>query len=444
MTQLLTCQLSPMFLYKEMTFRISKHGGTRLYYLPVKYLKKMPWTVCTKLRYESLLSIRLYLAMHNQEIDRDRPMPSCQRLKMLVRRHIDRMIRTRNFRAWIERIETGVLLKSHKGKNLSVERRMGKCYQWKVNGAQTQIDGRKPSKGMGPTRENPTGRKRQKPCKHYFKGTCTNPSCNCWDPPTCQNYIFKLGSKCGESCPFRHTDVDRRPNKKLKRSGGKGSVALLMKSFQLGCVSQDTESPKTSVPRKSGSNRAVTCSTWHHTNSGKKGSIARGYAKGANLQNAIRVLLHLRKEQWMKPCNKNDAPAEKHGTWRKHIHQLKSKDRATFYFATEAWVMLAPSSKKSRGGRNSGRFWSINAHAEQKKGLSLGELEPLRKSRNPTTAVTANGEVQTSQDAQVYVHGLELFVTVHILEHTPAVLSSGKLCEEHGYTCELASVKCHS
>ena len=56
----------------------------------------------------------------------------------------------------------------------------------------------------------------------------------------------------------------------------------------------------------------------------------------------------------------------------------------------------------------------------------------------------ANGEVQTNEEAQVYVHGHELFVTVQILKHTPAVLSSGKLCEEHGFTCELASVKSHS
>ena len=181
---------------------------------------------------------------------------------------------------------------------------------------------------MGPRRDTPTGRKRQKLCKNYLKGTCANPSCNCWDPPACENHISKSGCKFGELCPFRHTEVDRRPSKKSKKSGGKGSVASLMKSFQLGCVSQDSESPKMSDLRKSGkvgSNRAVTCSkgTWHHKNSGKKGSISRGYAKGANLQNAIRVLLHLRKEQWMKPCNKNDAPAEKHGTWRKHIHQLK-------------------------------------------------------------------------------------------------------------------------
>ena len=50
-------------------------------------------------------------------------MPSYQRLKTMVRRHIDQMIRTRNFKAQNERIETGVLVNSHKGRNVSVERR---------------------------------------------------------------------------------------------------------------------------------------------------------------------------------------------------------------------------------------------------------------------------------------------------------------------------------
>lgn len=57
----------------------------------------------------------------------------------------------------------------------------------------------------------------------------------------------------------------------------------------------------------------------------------------------------------------------------------------------------------------------------------------------PTTVITANGEVQTSEEAQVDVHDLELFVTMQILEDMPAVLSLGKLCEEHRYSYEWAS-----
>ena len=46
----------------------------------------------------------------------------------------------------------------------------------------------------------------------------------------------------------------------------------------------------------------------------------------------------------------------------------------------------------------------------------------------------ANGEVQTNEEAQVHA-----FVTVQILDDTPAVLSLGKLCGELGYICEWAS-----
>ena len=47
----------------------------------------------------------------------------------------------------------------------------------------------------------------------------------------------------------------------------------------------------------------------------------------------------------------------------------------------------------------------------------------MRISKNPTTVMTANGEVQTREEATVNVKQLDLFVTVMLLEETPAVLS---------------------
>ena len=44
-----------------------------------------------------------------------------------------------------------------------------------------------------------------------------------------------------------------------------------------------------------------------------------------------------------------------------------------------------------------------------------------------TSRMTANGEVQTREEATVFVKELDLFVTVMLLEETPAVLSLGKL-----------------
>ena len=52
--------------------------------------------------------------MNNQELNRDKGTPSYQRLRTMVRQHIDQT-RTRNFKARNERIETGVLVKRYKG-----------------------------------------------------------------------------------------------------------------------------------------------------------------------------------------------------------------------------------------------------------------------------------------------------------------------------------------
>ena len=62
------------------------------------------------------------------------------------------------------------------------------------------------------------------------------------------------------------------------------------------------------------------------------------------------------------------------------------------------------------------------------------ELETVTTSRSPTTVITANGEVQTHEEATVYVKEFDIFLTNKVLDHTPAVLSLGKLCDEHGYS----------
>ena len=71
-----------------------------------------------------------------------------------------------------------------------------------------------------------------------------------------------------------------------------------------------------------------------------------------------------------------------------------------------------------------------------RKDLNSAELETVKVSRCPTSVITANGEVQTHEEATGYVRELDIFLTVKILENTPAVLSLGKLCENHGYSNE--------
>ena len=75
-------------------------------------------------------------------------------------------------------------------------------------------------------------------------------------------------------------------------------------------------------------------------------------------------------------------------------------------------------------------------HMISKKDLSDAEMDTLTKSCSPTIVITANGEVQTHEEAIVYVKELDVFLTMKVLENTPAVLSLGKLCDENGYSNE--------
>ena len=46
-------------------------------------------------------------------------------------------------------------------------------------------------------------------------------------------------------------------------------------------------------------------------------------------------------------------------------------------------------------------------HMVSKKDLDSAELETMRTSRSPTTVMTANGEVQTREEATVHVKELD-------------------------------------
>ena len=48
-------------------------------------------------------------------------------------------------------------------------------------------------------------------------------------------------------------------------------------------------------------------------------------------------------------------------------------------------------------------------HMLSRKDLNSVELDTVRVSRNPATAITANGEVQTNEEATVYVTTLIFF-----------------------------------
>ena len=117
--------------------------------------------------------------------------------------------------------------------------------------------------------------------------------------------------------------------------------------------------------------------------------------------------------------------------------KFTEKDQVTFHSPAEEWVLPVASTKESEETEfvvdsGAGMLMVI------KRDLNSAELETMRTSRSPTTVMTANSEVQTREEAMVYVK-LDSLVTVTLLEETPAVLSLWKLCEDHGYTYHWSS-----
>ena len=75
-------------------------------------------------------------------------------------------------------------------------------------------------------------------------------------------------------------------------------------------------------------------------------------------------------------------------------------------------------------------FDEKNAHAEQER------CNTPRRSRNPVTTLTETEKVHVNKEAQVFVHDLDLFVTVRLLDEASAALSLRMLCSKHGHSLE--------
>ena len=114
--------------------------------------------------------------------------------------------------------------------------------------------------------------------------------------------------------------------------------------------------------------------------------------------------------------------------------KIREHERATFFSPSENRCLPASSLKPEE------REFVVDSGTSMcmtsKKDLNSAEMDTLTKSCSPTIVITANGEVQTHEEATVYVKELDIFLTMIVLENTPAVLSLGKLCDEQGYSYE--------
>ena len=106
--------------------------------------------------------------------------------------------------------------------------------------------------------------------------------------------------------PFRHTEADGQPRTKAKKSGGKGSVALLKETVQVGCLSQDCplknfilqEVGKLGIKSRS---QVLQDHDESRKNSGEERVHRRESCKNVYLRSEIHWLQNSRKERKTKP-----------------------------------------------------------------------------------------------------------------------------------------------
>ena len=206
-------------------------------------------------------------------------------------------------------------------------------------------------------------------------------------------------------------DINRDTCHELKRglAGRRSSGAR-----QFGCVFQDMKPPK-SILRKSSNmqkpiqsvkfTKAIARHTTIRDQNPSLGNICPGETHQRSA-NAPKFEDRCQEEtEWQEQGAREAA-------WKlaKRVSKLKQQERATFFSPSE-------------------NSWSM--HMISKKDFSDAEMDTLTKSCSLTIVITANEEVQTHEEAILYVKELDIFLTLKVFDNTPAVLSLGKLCDEN-------------
>ena len=194
-------------------------------------------------------------------------------------------------------------------------------------------------------------------CREHLKGNCTTPSCSCWNVPA--KNTKQSREKFGDKCALRHWQAEELPGKKPKKNGDNNSVAILTDARQLGRAFQDDKPPRSSPTLR------------------KSTKVLRPIAHSPG---------DTREEEGPslgKLCLTNACGVERCASG-------------------EAWSMVQ-SVFKLKKMKKAGCFSPNEVWCRKENLLCIPEQSMHQVSKNPTTVVTANGEVQSNEEATVYV-----------------------------------------
>ena len=250
------------------------------------------------------------------------------------------------------------------------------------------------------------------------------------------------GCKFGEKCVFAHRRVEEQPSKRSKKNGDKSAVAMSEETKNLACVYQIMEPPKSSSILRNSLIMRRPIRRVRFTNNTMR--LAKIRDQKPSLNKICPGELHQRNPNAPKLEDRSQEETEWQEHWArgaawklaKKILKLKERHKAAFFSPTEKWCLPSPSRIRLEGRElvvDSG----ASMHMISRKDLNSAELDTVKFSRITITVVTAKKCRRMKR--QLSMSRNWTFLTLKILEDTPAVLSLGKLCEDHGYSYEWTS-----
>ena len=246
----------------------------------------------------------------------------------------------------------------------------------------------------------------------------------------------------GNNCMYRHAYGEEKPSKKSKKESTRGKVAILKEKKNQGCASQNSGPTKsilgnaeqTRLNASAGHSMKFSGRTWYEIQIWERKGPSQGVIQKGELDERNPCVPKF-DERTLEETSRKEECARK-AAWNLAKKYISSRPRTKLRFII-LWKIKAPVLvSQDTEERMFVVVSGVSMHRLSKKDSSSDEIDFLRRSRTPATVVTANGEVQTNEEAQVYVYDLDLFVTVQLRDETPAVLSLGKLCSKHGCSHE--------
>ena len=211
----------------------------------------------------------------------------------------------------------------------------------------------------------------------------------------------------------------KRGDEKLGRNSSKRQFS---DAWQLGCVFRDMKPPKSILRNGTDMPRPI-----------QRAKITKAVARHTKIRDQNPSLGYI--------CPGEPHERSPNAPKFEDRSQEEKHQRAAFFSPSENRCLPALTLKPEE--REFVVDSGASMHMISKKDLSNAEMDTLTKSCSPTIVITANGEVQTQEEAIVCVKELDKFLTMKVFENTPAVLSLGSFAMETGIPMNGSVVKNH-